>query len=116
MEVILNPGSEPVANASVENASVNMEVFAENVMAKHGYDHVYFSRRPSVDDDGRYGYALMCDAHVFDIEMPGLPLEQVRWMRLPGQNIWEFPRMYVDGNSWVWLHALNNTAPEDAEV
>jgi len=31
--------------------------------------------------------------------MPGLPIDEVHWMRQHDQNIWDFPRLYVGGSS-----------------
>jgi hypothetical protein len=30
----------------------------------------------------------------------------VRYLGIPGQNIWDFPRLFVDGSSWVWKFAI----------
>jgi len=38
--------------------------------------------------------------------MPGLPLDRVRYIGAPEQNAWRFPRLFVDGNSWLWEFAL----------
>ena len=37
---------------------------------------------------------------------PGLALAGVRYLDQPGQNIWHFPRLYIDGDSWVWKYAV----------
>lgn len=34
--------------------------------------------------------------------MPGIALENVRYVGADDQNIWDFPRLYVEGSSWVW--------------
>jgi hypothetical protein len=44
------------------------------------------------------------------VDMPGLPLHQVALRE--GDNAWLFPRLYVDGNSWLWPYALNNARRE----
>lgn len=36
--------------------------------------------------------------------MPGWPLGQVRWQ--PDADAWQFPRLYVDGGSWLWGFAV----------
>jgi hypothetical protein len=48
--------------------------------------------------------------------MPGLPVEQVRYMGESGQNIWDFPRLYVDDSSWIWEFALSSCEPDDDEA
>ena len=52
------------------------------------------------------------------VEMPGLPLEQVRYMGHEGQNARDYPRLYVDGASWLWEFAVNIVSdfPEEEET
>lgn len=61
-----------------------------------------------IPEDGRYLFVLWNEEYGYktEIEMPGLPLEQVRFMKEEGQNIWDFPRLYVDGGSWIWKFGL----------
>ena len=61
----------------------------------------------SVDDEwgGRWPCLLVLGGRECWVAMPGLPLERVRYMGEP-QNIWDFPRLYVDGDSWVWEFAI----------
>ena len=40
--------------------------------------------------------------------MPGISLEKVRFMGKEDENIWDFPRLYVDDESYVWKYALIN--------
>ena len=44
--------------------------------------------------------------------MPGLPLDQVRFVEDEGQDIWKYPRLFVDGKPWLWKYAVNVCAPE----
>lgn len=37
--------------------------------------------------------------------MPGLPLDKVRYVKGEKRSILEFPRLYVDGSSWIWYIA-----------
>ena len=39
--------------------------------------------------------------------MPGLPLGLVRFVDDVKQNCLEFPRLYVNGNSYYWKYAVN---------
>jgi hypothetical protein len=50
-----------------------------------------------------------------EIQMPGLPVERVRYMGETGQNIWDFPRLYVDDSSWIWQFALSVCKPDDED-
>jgi hypothetical protein len=56
--------------------------------------------------DGYYNYKLHRWLRVCNVAMPGLPLERVRFLGLQDQDIWRFPRLYVDGGSWVWKYAV----------
>lgn len=117
--VIINPGSGPVAGATEQHAEASMVEFARDVLRAHGYDEIGYARRPAADEDGRFGYRLTCvkagQESTFEIDMPGLPLERVRWLDEPEQNIWHFPRLYVDGNSWVWKFAVGVCEPAGDE-
>lgn len=113
--VIINPGSGPVTGASEAHAIANMQVWCDD----HPWDDVRFERRAEHDEgDGRYHFVVWRESvprggrgiHItnseHEVEMPGLPLEQVRYVQGEGQNIWHFPRLYVDGSSWVWCLSL----------
>lgn len=100
MSVIINPGSGPVAGATYANAVENVATFASEVGAdpeiKVGEDK----------GDGRWAFTISKGDTSHEIEMPGLPLERVRYIGAEAQNIWDFPRLYVDGSSWIWEFAL----------
>ncbi|WP_232700178.1 hypothetical protein [Brevibacillus daliensis] len=70
---------------------------------------MYINRgRFQPNDDGRYLFELK--THIksgfsWEVDMPSLPLEQGRYVSEEGQNIQDFPRLYVDGSSWVWKYA-----------
>ncbi|NUP52308.1 MAG: hypothetical protein HOW97_34055 [Catenulispora sp.] len=105
--LIINPGSGPVPEATEEHATANMAVLADDLRAR-GVAVDTFIRRPEADyGDGRYAYVLTVTDHPSaEIQMPGLPTDQVRYLGEEGQNIWDFPRLYVDDSSWVWKFAL----------
>ena len=54
----------------------------------------------------------MDDERTIEIQMPGLPVDRVRFLDEDGQNIWDFPRLYVDDSSWVWKYALSVCEPD----
>ena len=111
MSIFINPGSGPVRNATRENAKTNMTQFAVD-LTEGGYVKVGVSipDQPEAPEDcGRFTFMIVADGEQHEIEMPGLPIEQVRWIDGPEQNIWDFPRLYVDGSSWVWHYALSST-------
>lgn len=41
------------------------------------------------------------------VDMPGTPLTEVRY--IDGADPWRFPRLYVDGSSWLWEFAVDMT-------
>lgn len=102
MTIIINPGTGPVFGATVEEASKNM---AQLIIDAHIPDAT-FERMPTIDDRGRFGFRVLWGNKEWEVEMPGLPLERVRWLGSEGQNIWDFPRLYLDGSSWVWKYAM----------
>ena len=104
MQLIINPGSGPVIAATEENAISNIEHF----ILDSGIKDVDFVRIPSKDyGDGRFAFVLWKDNICHEVQMPGLSLEKVRYVDSEEQDIWQFPRLYVDGSSWVWKFAIN---------
>lgn len=103
MNLIINPGSGPVEGAFEQEAVVNIGKFMEESGASGA------EREPGRDDGrGRFAFRLsFADGRSRLVEMPGLPLDRVRYVRAEGQNVWNFPWLYVDGDSWHWLNALN---------
>jgi hypothetical protein len=69
----------------------------------------------SATPDGRYAFRLFVDGASHVVEMPGMPLAEVRVLKAAGQNVWDFPRLYIDGSSWLWLHGLNVLADSGRE-
>jgi len=113
MTVFINPGSGPVAEATEGHAAGNMAVFADDLRAA-GLGVDAFTRQAEADyGDGRFAYTLtMADERTIEIQMPGLPVDRVRFLDEDDQNIWDFPRLYVDDSSWVWKFALAVCEPD----
>jgi hypothetical protein len=113
MTIIINPGTGPVEGATYANAKANMDAFAADA-------NCYAPTEVENPDmgDGRFKF-LVCNRSAgsedgwHEIEMPGLPLAQVRYMGDEGQNIWDFPRLYVDDASWVWKYAIRAVTEHD---
>ena len=101
---IFNPGSGAVDGATLENATENMKQFIDDSEVKGATFHkaIY---EPDYGD-GRCSFDVVWKGRVINIQMPGLPLDQVRFMDSDTQNIWDFPRLYVDHSSWVWKYAI----------
>lgn len=108
MTIIINPGSGPVPDATAEQAAENAAMFVLDLGARR-LPVAKAERRPDADyGDGRFAFELtMADGRSIEIQMPGVPVERVRFLGEDGQNIWDFPRLYVDGSSWVWQFALS---------
>ncbi len=110
---IVNPGTGPVNGATQENAYDNM-VRLMGDLIERGIEVQRFDRVPEREDgDGRFCYDVFVLDRVVDVEMPGLPLDKVRYMGEEDQDIWDFPRLYVDGSSWVWQYALSSFEEQD---
>lgn len=109
--IIINLGTGPVKNATEKNAIENIKHF----ILDNRVEDVNWVRIPQMDyKEGRYAFVLWKENTCYEIQMPGLPLEQVRYMGSEDQNILDFPRLYVDGSSWIWEYAigLNFKQPE----
>lgn len=113
MRVAINPGSGPVQGATLENAMGNMGQFIVDL----GGNGWVFSLRETTGHEGRWRFDLICpDGSRYGvIDMPGLPLDRVRFTGAKGQDIWDYPRLYENGNSWVWKYALNVVGREERE-
>jgi len=108
--VAINPGSGPVSDTSEADATENIKHF----ITDNNVDGVKFIRIPDNDyGEGRYAFLLWKENVCHEIQMPGIPLEKVRYMGNEDQNIWNFPRLYVDGSSWVWCYAIGLTFDEE---
>lgn len=103
--VFVNPGTGSIddPNCNIENAIQNIKKFAEECA---GQEKRWERAKEKDYGDGRYAFDLWLDQMHYEIQMPGLPLEMVRYMDEENQNIWNFPRLYVDDSRWVWSFAL----------
>mgnify|MGYP001559567311 CR=1 FL=1 len=106
-QIIINPGSGPVEGATLENAIENMKHYLTDCGLEKDFRFVHLADK---DEDGRFHFIVFEDdwnrgIHHF-IDMPGLPLDKVRYVQAKGQNIWNYPRLYIDGSSWVWCFSM----------
>lgn len=98
--VMINPGSGPVGGEiSWDNAYENITAYIADCEIP-----MRVVRSEHEDDEGRYLFVLRNDEYDYqiDVGMPGLPLEKVRYVEGDKRNILDFPRLYVDGSSWIW--------------
>lgn len=101
----VNTGTNPLENTNEGLANKNIEQLIEDV----GLDGVTAKRNKDRDfGKGRFAYVLTYELNKRNIEvqMPGLSLERVRYTQ-ESQCACEFPRLYVNGGSWLWKFAVN---------
>jgi len=101
--VLMNPGSGPVRGKStMDHAWANMERLVEEARIPGA---TFERDLRGDDDDGRFDFVVKLGLRSTTVCMPGLPLTEVRFDP-ETQNSLEFPRLYVDGNSWWWKYAV----------
>lgn len=103
MNIIMNPGSGAIKeDVTWENAYENIKVFIADSEIP-----LRITRSFHEADEGRYLFVLKNYQYDYqiEVEMPGLPLERVRYVEHDKRNILDFPRLYVDGSSWIWYIA-----------
>src|SRR4051794_35204744 len=111
MSLIINPGTGPVAGATLAYAEANIARLIEDA------GRPFKSHYTGKEYRGRYAFELVIGDERREVDMPGLPLERVRYVDAEGQNIWDFPRLYVDGSSWVWRYGVRMlTEPPEREA
>lgn len=107
--IFINPGSGPVSNATFDHAWQNMESLVKDA----DLNGARFERDPGGEDEGgRFAFLVHFDGRKATVDMPGIPLEHVRYTGAGDQNIWDFPRLYVNGSSWVWKFAVTRLSAE----
>ena len=103
VNIAINPGSGSVAGSTLEHAEDNMKHFLTDCSA----EDLQYLRAPNEDsNDGRYAFFVYKGERCHIVQMPGLPLSQVRFMDPKSQDAYAFPRLYVDGSSWLWKYGL----------
>jgi hypothetical protein len=117
--IYINPGSGPVVGATADLAAENIKRFVAD-LAERDLVVTSTTRNPAADydaddHDGRFAFDLaFADGRAVQVQMPGIPVDRVRWLSAE-QDIWQFPRLYVDDGSWVWFYALNACAPDEED-
>ena len=103
-DIYINAGSGPIEGAEEKYADQNILQLVKDIGLKK-----LTSRRDSSKDygEGRFAYQLNNGQEDVEVQMPGLPLEMVRFVDEKGQKISDFPRLYVIGGSWVWSYAVD---------
>lgn len=115
----INPGSGPAVEASLQHAHENIKVFAKDITKVHHLTVKDIFRLEDDDDRGYFAYALDVEKYRLErrlrVDMPGLPLERVRYLGLPGQDAWDYQRLDLDHSSWLWMFAVSLSGPERDE-
>lgn len=109
MIIKVNPGSGLVevgpGPAGVAHAKQN--ILQLILDAGLDLDDVRVERNPEEDGNGRYCFLLLATGsdgkeYQCEVDMPGIDLAKVRYTGTKNQDIFKFPRMYIDGSSWIW--------------
>lgn len=96
------------------NAVRNVMRFVDDLAAR-GQDQLLEIQLPTLADPGAAGrwpfvltYPVGEMSYDIEVRMPGLPLDQVRWLGDESGSIWNFTRLLIgeDGSSWIWALAL----------
>lgn len=104
MNIMFNPGSGAVTGkVSWENAYENIKTYISECEIP-----MRIIESQHEDNEGRYLFVLRNDEYNYEIEveMPGLSLDKVRYAKGDNRNVFEFPRLYIDGSSWLWYLAV----------
>lgn len=91
-------------DACLNHAIANMAAFVDELDMKDPPVAVSMSSSKH-DGAGRYSFVLHRGIRSTDVDMPSLPLDEVRCTE--GSVPRGCPRLYVDGNSWWWPYALD---------
>lgn len=101
----VNPGSEEVEDVGFEQAYNNILHYINDCEIE-----LFIQSANCVpEENGRYQFVLkspLLHKLSYEVEMPSLPIDQIRFMNEEEQNIWHFPRLYVNGSSWIWKYGL----------
>lgn len=107
MSVSINPGAEPVEDATEANAIQSIEQFLIALQLQGGLEQLEYDRRSDLDRDGRYGFCLFFAEDSWyrpsvNVLMPGCDPDLTQ-AGIP----WRSPRLYVNGGRWLWGYALD---------
>lgn len=97
---IVNPGSGP-AGGTAEQARANIDMFIIDM----GLAAQVITLAIGGVGGGRFAFMLRYGTRTVTIDMPGMPIERVRYV--DGMNPFDFPGLFVDGDSWLWKFAIN---------
>ncbi len=97
-----DPRTDPIPDGNLELADKNIMLFGLDMQLVP----TSWERAAAQDmGGGRFAFTIWYRGRHVLIQMPGVPLESVRYQMLEGQNIDDFPHVYVNGSSYVWIYA-----------
>ena len=111
MTLAINPGSGHCANATFDHARANMRQWIEDcnlpgLNFRHEPEHNQFGN----DRGGRFYFTAFREGSDVEVlvTMPGLPLEQVRFMASDTVQATDYPRIFTGEhqNTWWWPWSL----------
>jgi hypothetical protein len=88
-------------------AADSLVIFVDDLRAAGGQP-LTTVRRMDRDDrvGGPFGFDIIYDGISVPVQMPGLPVERLRYVPGRSEKAGEFERLYVNGGSWLWPFAL----------
>lgn len=110
MTVFINPGSGPIDDKTSKTQAVsNMQIFVEDISTQYMYDRdeKIDIEDMNVEESGRCIFVLHANGRESEVYMPGLSLDELRFLGTDRQSAWDFTRLYVDGSSWLWKYAVH---------
>lgn len=93
MLIIINPGTEPVNNPSLKEATKSAQEFARCL----DLNGVKLSRNSKCDEDGFFGFKFKFEDKEVEVEIPGQKSEIFL-----ESKAFKSKRCYVDGSSWLF--------------
>jgi hypothetical protein len=123
--MLINPGTGPIPDGTMAHAVNNLASFVYEVCDGHPVRGVRATPRvdPADDQDGRFSFSVELDLSAegqptvaLDVLMPGLPLEHVNFGTRPDDSVFDFPRLYLNGSSWLWKFAVELASEEVARA
>ena len=101
MKILINVGSQ-TPNAPDESLALGHIIAFRDALLDR---RVFLDIVPHKEMNGsfRCGYLLYDGNFCVRVAMPGA--EKVRYQK--GDNPFDFPRLYIDGDSYLWCDALN---------
>lgn len=104
---MINPGSEPVENATEEHAAANMVEFVAEFQERGGHLAGDPIRTTDLDEGGRFGWLLpLVGGGASEILMPGVELTRLR-----DDLTAQAPCVRVNGLMWWWRDAVGSAVP-----